>query len=136
MKNLNIDDAEIEMLFFGKWRFTTDWEIIYVDFRKDMTYQQTKIQTFILSKPMELLTGNKFTGIWYVNDGRLFFNLKTVPKSGLNVRVPWLPNLNFANTVVNLSSLFTTEKYKVLKINNSKFVMMDKDKSIVGTKIN
>lgn len=133
--NMNISDVEIEKLLFGKWRFNTDWEIIYVDLKKDMTYEQTRIQTFILSKPMELLTGNKFEGTWYVNERRLFFNVKTVPKSALNLRLPWLTKLNIANTAANISSLFIAEKYKVVKINSSKFLIMDKDKSFVGTKV-
>ncbi len=132
---MNISDAEIEMLLFGKWRFNKDWEIIYVEFKKDMTYEQTRIQTFILSKPMELLTGNKFKGTWYVNERRLSFNVDKVPKSSFNLRLPWLTQLNIADTVVNLGSVFITEKYKVVKINSSKFLIMDKDKSFVGTKI-
>lgn len=132
---MNITDAEIEMLLFGKWRFNKDWEIIYVEFKKDMTYEQTRIQTFILSKPMELLTGNKFKGTWYVNERRLCFNVDKVPKSSFNLRLPWLTKFNIADTVVNLGSIFITENYKVVKINSSKFWIMDKDESFVGTKI-
>ncbi len=133
---MNISDAEIEKLFFGKWRFNTDWEIIYVELKNDMTYEQTRIQTFILSKPMELLTGNKFDGIWYVNNRRLYFNLKRFPKSFLNLRLPMLTKLNVADTVANISSLFVTEKYKVVKIDSSTFIIMDRDKSFIGTKVN
>ncbi len=136
MNNINISDAEIEILLFGKWRFNTDWEIVYVEFKKDMTYQQTRVQTFILSKPMEILTGNQYSGIWYVNERRLCFNVKTVPKSVFNLSLPMLTKFNFANTAANLRDLFMPEKYQVVQINNSKFVIMDKDKSFVGTKIN
>jgi hypothetical protein len=135
MKNMNLSDVEIEKLLFGKWRFNKDWEIIYVELKKDMTYEQTRIQTFILSKPMELLTGNKFKGTWYVNERRLCFNVDKVPKSSFNLRLPWLTKFNIADTVVNLGSIFIIENYKVVKINSSKFWIMDKDESFVGTKI-
>jgi hypothetical protein len=61
MNNMNLSDTEIEILLFGKWRFNTNWEKISIEFKDDMTYEQTRIQTFLLSKPSELITGNKFT---------------------------------------------------------------------------
>ncbi|MEA5603224.1 hypothetical protein [Nostoc sp. UHCC 0252] len=56
-------DIEIEILLLGKWRFNTDSEKITIEFKDDMTYEQTRIQTLLFSKPKELLTGNKFTGV-------------------------------------------------------------------------
>ena len=87
MNNMNLSDTEIEILLFGKWRFNTDWEKISIEFKDDMTYEQTRIQTFLLSKPREFITGNKFTGVWHVNDRRLCLILKTVPKSFFNLRL-------------------------------------------------
>ncbi|MGB6301419.1 MAG: hypothetical protein WBF90_35280, partial [Rivularia sp. (in: cyanobacteria)] len=75
-------------------------------------------------------------GTWYVNERRLCFNVDKVPKSSFNLRLPWLTKFNIADTVVNLGSIFITEKYKVVKINSSKFLITDKDKSFVGTKMN
>lgn len=135
MSNDNLSDIEIEVLLFGKWRFDTSWEKVTILFKDDMTYEQTRIQTFILSKPKELLVGNKFTGVWYVSDKRLHLNLKTVPKSFFNLRIPLAFNISIADMVTSLSSIFVTEKYEVIQINSSKFLMRDKEESIIGIKI-
>ncbi len=137
MNNSNLSDIEIENLLFGKWRFDTSWEKISITLKDDMTYEQTKIQTFILSKPREILTGNKFLGVWYVSERKLCLNLKSAPKSFFNFHIPLLFRVSIADIVANFGSLFITEKYEVIKINSSNFLIMDVDKSvIVGTKIN
>lgn len=59
MNNMNLSDTEIEILLFGKWRFNTNWEKISIEFKDNMTYEQTRIQTFLLSKTSEFITGNK-----------------------------------------------------------------------------
>jgi hypothetical protein len=135
MNNSNLSDIEIEILLVGKWRFNTSWEKISIHFKDDMTYEQTKIQTFILSKPKELITGNKFTGVWHVSESRLCLNLKSVPKSIFNLQVLILSRVSIADMLANIGSLFITEKYEVIQINQSNFLIMDEDKSIVGTKI-
>ncbi|BAY22820.1 hypothetical protein NIES2100_25840 [Calothrix sp. NIES-2100] len=132
---MNLSDIEIEVLLFGKWRFNTDWEKISIEFKDDMTYEQSRIQTFILSKPRELITGNKFNGVWYVNDGKLCLILKTVPKSFLNLQLAILPKVFLADMVVSIASLFLTEKYELTEINNSKFIIKDEQQPIVATKI-
>ena len=68
MNNSNLSDIEIEKLLFGKWRYDTRWEKISIEFKDNMTYEQTRIQTFILDKPREFITGNKFTGVWHVSE--------------------------------------------------------------------
>jgi|GEM_PF-1653150 len=136
MNNINLSDTEIEILLFGKWRFDTSWEKISIVFKDDMTYEQTRVQTFILSKPRELLTGNKFNGVWYVNDGKLHLNIKSVPKSLLNLEIPLVFKVSIADMIANFGSLFITESYKILEINSSKFLMMDAEQSIIGTKLN
>lgn len=135
MSTMNLSDIEIEVLLFGKWRFNTDWEKISIEFKDDMTYEQSRIQTFILSKPRELITGNKFNGVWYVNDGKLCLILKTVPKSFLNLQLAILPKVFLADMVVSIASLFLTEKYELTEINNSKFIIKDEQQPIVATKI-
>jgi hypothetical protein len=37
----HLSDKEIEILLFGKWRFNTNWEKISIQFRDDMTSEQT-----------------------------------------------------------------------------------------------
>lgn len=133
---MNLSDTDIEILLFGKWRFDIDLEKNVIEFKDNMTYERTTIQTFILSKPKELITGNKFTGVWYVDDRRLCLIVKTVPKSVFNLQLPILSRISLADTVAAIASLFITEQYKVIEINNSKFIMGDKDKSFVGVKIN
>lgn len=137
MSNNNLSDIDIEILFLGKWRFNTSWEKITILFKDDMTYEETIIQTFIYSKPKELIAGNKFTGVWYVNDGNLHLVVKTLPKSFFNFKIPLLFQLPVANTIASLSSMFVTEKYEIMKLNSSKFLIKDKEKeqSIIGTKI-
>lgn len=136
MNNSNLSDIEIENLFFGKWRFDTRWEKISIEFKDDMTYEQTRIQTFILDKPSEFITGNKFTGVWHVSERKLCFNVKTVPKSLFNLHIPLLFTVSLADITARFGSVFITEKYEVIKIDSSKFLMMDGDESIIGTKIN
>jgi hypothetical protein len=136
MNNSNLSDIEIEKLLFGKWRFDKSWEKISVEFKDDMTYEQTRIQTFILHKPVEFITGNKFTGVWYVSERKLCLNVKTVPKSIFNLQIPLLSRVSIADMVANFGSLFITERYEVIKINNSEFLIMDADESMIGIKIN
>lgn len=136
MSKINLSDTEIEILLLGKWRFETDWEKISIQFKDDMTYEQSRIQTFILSKPRELITGNKFFGIWHVNDRRLYFTLRSLPKSIFNFQIPILSKVYLADMAASLISLFITEKYEIIQINSSKFVIQDMDKSFVAIKIN
>jgi hypothetical protein len=133
--NDNLSDTEIEILLFGKWRFETAWEKISMIFKDDMTYEQTKIQTFSLYKPKELITGNKFNGTWYVNDRILYLNLQTIPKSFLNIEIPLLPKVYLADIIASLSSLFQSEKYAVVEINSTKFTIKNINESIIGIKI-
>ncbi|MEH2195011.1 MAG: hypothetical protein V7K98_20550 [Nostoc sp.] len=135
MDNINLSDIEIEVLLFGKWRFDTAWEKISIIFKDDMTYEQTRVQTFILHKPKELITGNKFNGVWYVTDRKLHLNIKSIPKSFLNLQIPLAFKISVADIVATLGSLFTAEKYEVVKINSSKFLLKDGEQSIIGTKI-
>ena len=134
----NLSDVEIEILLFGKWRFDTQWEKIYIEFKDDMTYEQTRIQTFFLSKPTELVTGNKFLGVWYVSERKLCLTVKSVPKSFLNLQIPMLfSKISIADILAHIAALFITEKYQIIKINSSSFVLTDAvEKSFVGTKIN
>ena len=128
-------DIEIEVLLFGKWRFNTDWEKNFIEFKQDMTYEQTKIQTFILYKPSELITGNKFTGVWYVNDAGLYLIPKNVSKSFFNFQLPLLPRVYLADIITSIASIFMTKKYEVLEINGSRFLIKDVDKSLIGIKV-
>ncbi|MBU7585500.1 MAG: hypothetical protein KAF91_21865 [Nostoc sp. TH1S01] len=128
-------DIEIEILLLGKWRFNTDSEKITIVFKDDMTYEQTRIQTLLFFKPKELITGNKFTGVWYVNKKILYLNVKNLPKSFLNLRIPLAFKISFADIIATLGSVFITENYEVLRINSSKFLIKDKEQSIIGTKI-
>ncbi|MEA5601249.1 hypothetical protein [Nostoc sp. UHCC 0252] len=136
MNNINLSDTDIEILLFGKWRFDTSWEKISIVFKDDMTYEQTRVQTFVLYKPRELITGNKFNGIWYVSDRKLHLNIKSIPKSFFNLQIPLAFKISLADVVATLGSLFTTEKYEVVEINSSKFLLRDGEQSIIGTKIN
>ncbi|MEH2001248.1 MAG: hypothetical protein V7L00_21285 [Nostoc sp.] len=136
MNNMNLSDTEIEILLFGKWRFNTDWEKIYIEFKNDMTYEQTRIQTFLLSKPSEFITGNKFTGVWHVNDKRLCLIVKTVPKSFFNLRLLILSKVDLADMIASIFSIFITETYEVLEINKLNFIISDKNQRIAGIKIN
>ncbi len=136
INNSNLSDIEIENLLFGKWRYDTRWEKISIVFKDNMTYEQTRIQTFILDKPREFITGNKFTGVWHVSERKLCFNVKTVPKSLFNFPIPLLSRVSVADMAARFGSVFRTEKYEVIKIDSSKFLMMDGDESIIGTKIN
>ncbi|MDZ8034328.1 MAG: hypothetical protein RMY64_27275 [Nostoc sp. DedQUE08] len=129
-------DLEIEILLLGKWRFNTGSEKITIEFKDDMTYEQTRIQTLLLSKPKELLTGNKFTGVWYVSQKKLYLNVKTMPKSFFNFKVPLVFKISIADMVATLGSVFVAEMYEVIRINSSKFLIKDKEQSILGTKIN
>ncbi|RAM51845.1 MAG: hypothetical protein C6Y22_09450, partial [Hapalosiphonaceae cyanobacterium JJU2] len=72
MSNSELSDIDIEVLLFGKWRFDTSKEKISIEFKSDMTYEQIRVQTFISTKPVELLTGNKFNGVWFINDKILY----------------------------------------------------------------
>ncbi|NDJ23277.1 hypothetical protein GS682_16880 [Nostoc sp. B(2019)] len=135
MNNSKHSDIEIEILLFGKWRFDKPGEKITIQFKDDMTYEQTTIQTFIFSKPKELLIGNKFMGVWYVNQKKLYLNIKTVPKSVFNLEISLVFKAPIADMVASLTSVFMPEKYEVMRINSSKFLLMDQDESIIGTKI-
>jgi hypothetical protein len=135
MNNINLSDTEIEILLFGKWRFNTNWEKISIEFKDDMTYEQTRIQTFLLSKPSEFITGNKFTGVWHVNDRRLCLILKTVPKSFFNLRLLILSKVDLADMIASVCSIFITETYEVIEINRLKFIVNHKNQIIAGIKI-
>ncbi|MFN6560830.1 MAG: hypothetical protein RMY28_013740 [Nostoc sp. ChiSLP01] len=132
---MKLSDLEIEVLLFGKWRFNTDWDKIFIEFKQDMTYEQTKIQTFVLSQPSELITGNKFTGVWYVNDARLYLMPKTASKSFFNFQIPLFPRFYLADIITSIVSLFITKKYELVEINSSRFVINDVDKSFIGIKV-
>lgn len=136
MNNMNLSDTEIEILLFGKWRFNTNWEKISIEFKDNMTYEQTRIQTFLLSKPRELITGNKFTGVWHVNDRRLCLIVKTVPKSFFNLQLLILSKVDLADMIASIYSIFITENYEVIEINKLKFLISDKNQIIAGIKIN
>ncbi|MEH1869660.1 MAG: hypothetical protein V7K69_32325 [Nostoc sp.] len=136
MSNSKHSDIEIEILLFGKWRFDTSSEKVTIEFKDDMTYEQTTVQTLLFSKPKELITGNKFTGVWYVSQKKLYLNVKTMPKSFLNLRIPLVFKISIADMVATLGSVLMVENYEVMKINSSKFLMKDKEQSIIGTKIN
>ncbi|MEH1971001.1 MULTISPECIES: hypothetical protein [unclassified Nostoc] len=136
MNNMNLSDTQIEILLFGKWRFNTNWEKISIELKDDMTYEQTRIQTFLFSKPSELITGNKFTGVWHVNDKRLCLIVKTVPKSFFNLQLLILSKVYLADMIVSVCSIFITENYEIIEINSSKFIISNKNQRIAGIKIN
>ncbi|TBR56827.1 hypothetical protein B4U84_27815 [Westiellopsis prolifica IICB1] len=135
MSNSELSDIDIEVLLFGKWRFDTSKEKISIEFKSDMTYEQIRVQTFISTKPVELLTGNKFNGVWFINDKILYLNLKSIPKSPLNLQIPLFFKVSLGDLIATFSSLFVNEKYQVIKINSSKFQIKDGEESIIGTKI-
>ncbi|NET01404.1 MAG: hypothetical protein F6K61_12695 [Sphaerospermopsis sp. SIO1G1] len=128
-------DIDIEVLLLGKWRFNTASEKVTIEFRDDMTYVQTRIQTLLASKPKELITGTKFTGIWYVSKKILYFNLKSMPNSFLNIKAPLDIEISLADIVVTVSSVFMPEDYEVRRINKSQFLLKNDQQSIIGTKI-
>jgi hypothetical protein len=135
MTELNLSDTEIEILLFGKWRFNTKWEKISIEFKDDMTYEQTRIQTFILAKPRELLIGNKFSGLWYVTDKELCLRVKNLPKSFLNVQIPLVSKIDIGDIIASFASLFITEKYQILEIDSSKFLIRYDNESFAGRKL-
>ena len=135
MNNMNLSDTEIEILLFGKWRFNTNWEKVSIEFKDNMTYEQTRIQTFILSKPSEFITGNKFTGVWHVNDRRLCLIVKTVPKSFFNLRLLILSKVDLADMIASIYSIFIIENYEVIEINRSEFIISNNNQRITGKKI-
>ncbi|BAZ54030.1 hypothetical protein NIES4103_67150 [Nostoc sp. NIES-4103] len=134
MNTNSLSDREIETLLIGKWRYDTDWEKVFLEFKEDMTYEQTRIQTFFLSKPKEFVTGNKFTGVWHVNEQKLCLIVKTLPKSLLNLQLSVLFKVSIADIMASFISLLVIENYKIIEIESDKFVIMDAEKSIVGLK--
>ncbi|MEH1922377.1 hypothetical protein [Nostoc sp.] len=136
MDNSKHSDVEIEILLLGKWRFDTFSEKITIEFRDDMTYEQTKVQILLLSKPKELITGNKFTGVWYVSQKKLHLNVRTMPRSFFNFKIPLAFKISLADIAATLGSVFIPENYDVIRINSSKFFIKDKEQSIIGTKLN
>ncbi|MBN3884469.1 MAG: hypothetical protein V7K64_29435 [Nostoc sp.] len=136
MNNSKHSDIDIEILLLGKWRFDTSSEKITIEFRDDMTYEQTRVQTLLFSKPKELITGNKFTGVWYVSQKKLHLNVRTMPKSFFNFKVPLAFKISLADIVATLGSVFMPENYEVIRINSSKFFIKDQEQSIIGTKLN
>ncbi len=136
MKVRNLSDRDIEKLLIGKWRYNTDKEKVCLEFYQDMTYEQTRIQTYFLSKPKEYITGNKFTGVWHVNDKKLSLILKSIPNSIFNLHLSELLKFTVADMVASLNSLFFIENYQIIKINNSEFIIMDEDELIFITKVN
>jgi hypothetical protein len=135
MTNSKHTDIEIEILLLGKWRFDTSSEKITIEFKDDMTYEQTRVQMLLFSKPKELLTGNKFTGVWYVREKKLHLNLRSMPKSFFNFRIPLAFKISLADIVATLNSILIPENYEVIKINDSKFLIKDQEESIIGTKL-
>ncbi|MHC0062929.1 hypothetical protein ACWATR_08360 [Nostoc sp. UIC 10890] len=136
MSNSKHSDVEIEILLLGKWRFDTYSEKITIEFKDDMTYEQNRVQMLLFSKPKELITGNKFTGVWYVTKKKLHLNVKTMPKSFFNLKIPLAFKISLADMIATLGSVFMPESYEVIRINSSKFLIKDKEQSIIGTKIN
>ncbi|MEH2284574.1 MAG: hypothetical protein V7K90_25175 [Nostoc sp.] len=136
MSNSKHSDIEIEILLLGKWRFDTHSEKITIEFKDDMTYEQTRVQILLFSKPKELLTGNKFTGVWYVSQKKLHLNVRTMPKSFFNLKVPLALKISLADIVATLGSVFIPENYEVIRINSSKFFIKNQEQSIIGTKLN
>jgi hypothetical protein len=51
------------------------------------------------------------------------------------LKIPLAFNISIADMIATLGSIFITEKYQIIDINSSKFLIMDKDQSIIGTKI-
>lgn len=137
MNNNELSDLEIERLLIGKWRFNTTWERISIQFKNDMTYEQTRVQTFILYKPIEFIAGNNFTGVWYVREGKLYLNFKEAPASIFNFEIPLIIKFKAADFVAKVSSLFISETYRFLKITNSKCIIKEaqKEETIIGIKI-
>ncbi|BAZ54031.1 hypothetical protein NIES4103_67160 [Nostoc sp. NIES-4103] len=135
MSNISLSDKEIENLLCGKWRFNTDWEKFYIEFKDDMTYEQTRIQTFILSKPRELITGNKFTGVWHVDERTLCLMVKSIPKFIFNLDLPKLSKNYILNKVVSVGSSLLNEKYEIWEINNYEFFIKYNSELFIGTKI-
>ncbi len=76
------------------------------------------------------------TGVWYVTQKKLHLNVRTMPKSFFNLRVPLAFKISLADMIATLGSVFMPEHYEVIRINNSKFLIKDKEQSIIGTKIN
>ncbi|MEQ8464535.1 MAG: hypothetical protein RIC07_13285 [Coleofasciculus sp. E1-EBD-02] len=137
MNDTDIADLEIEKLLVGKWRFNTSWEKLSIEFKNDMTYEQTRIQTLFLSKPLEFITGNQFTGVWHVREGRLFLNVKTLPQSIFNFKVPLVVKISAADFVGKITSVFVSETYEIIKLSKSKCIIkeLDKEETITGLKI-
>ena len=135
MDNSKHSDLDIEILLLGKWRFNVYSEKITIEFKDDMTYEQTRIQTSFFLRPKELITGNKFNGIWYVNQKKLYLNVRNIPSSWLNFELPLSFKISIADIVAAMSSVLIPEYYEVMRINSSKFILKDKDESILGTKI-
>ncbi|MDF5723233.1 MAG: hypothetical protein PUP91_22720 [Rhizonema sp. PD37] len=136
MSNLNLSDTDIEILLFGKWRFDKSGEKVSILFKDDMTFEETIIQTFLFSKPKELLTGNKFNGTWYVSNRKLNLNIRSIPKSVFNFQIPLFFKISLADIIASVGSIFVTQNYEIVEINSSKFLVKDVDQSIIGTKIN
>lgn len=59
-----------------------------------------------------------------------------MPKSFLNLRIPLVFKISIADMIATLSSVLMVENYEVMRINSSKFLIKDKEQSILGTKIN
>lgn len=135
MSSSKHSDIEMEILLLGKWRFNTSAEKITIEFKDDMTYLQTRIQILFFSKPKELITGTKFTGMWYVSQKRLYLNVKSMPNSFLNIKAPLDIEISLADIVATINSVFLPEDYEVRRINKSQFLLKDKKESIMGTKI-
>ncbi len=136
MNNLSLSDREVEILLVGKWRYNTDKEKVFIEFNDDLTYEQTRIQTFFLSKPKEYITGNKFNGVWHVNDGKLSLIVKSLPKSIFNLYLSKLFKFTVADMLASFNSLLFIENYKIVTINNSKFKIIDQNELIIVTKVN
>ncbi|WGV25106.1 hypothetical protein [Halotia branconii] len=135
MDNSKHSDVDIEILLLGKWRFNTSSERITIEFKDDMTYEQTKVQTLLLSRTKELITGNKFTGVWYVSQKKLYLNVRNMPKSFFNFRIPLALKISLADILATINSVFMPEIFEVMRINDSQFLIRDKEELVIGTKI-
>jgi hypothetical protein len=70
-----------------------------------------------------------------VRQKKLHLNVRSMPKSFFNLKVPLALKISIADMVATLGSVFMPENYEVMRINSSKFLISDQEQSIIGTKI-
>lgn len=136
MSDSKHSDMEMEVLLIGKWLYETASEKVTIEFKDDMTYEQTKIQMLLFSRLKEFVTGNKFTGVWYVRRKQLHLNLRNMPTSLLNFKVLLAFELSIADMLGTLGSVLLPERYEIMRINTAKMLMQVQDKSIIVIKLN